>query len=89
AWAVKENLYERLRAGGILPLELLVPIFKEARAAGLVADIDLTELAIVFRLMCLSYVLMWFMAGGQIDLLSFGPVVVERFLNGYKRRDDE
>jgi len=86
AWAVKERLHKRLQESGMLPLALLVPVIDDAKASGVTRDIDATEQAIVFRLMCLSYLFMWFRSGEKTDLVSFAPVVVERFLDGFGRR---
>ncbi len=89
AWAVKERLSKRIQESGILPLALIVPVIEDAKASGIVRNIDATEQAIVFRLMCFSYLFLWLRSGEKTDLVSFAPIVVERFLEGFGRRGDE
>ena len=86
AWALKERLRARLEKSGYLPLTLLVPVFDQLKAAGFVEDVESREQAIVFGGMCFSYLMMWFRSGEDMDLKSYAPVVVKRFLEGFGRR---
>jgi len=85
-WGVRKRLFERLQRSGHLPLRLLEPVLDEARAQGITQDADSREQAIVFRGMCFSYFFIWFQSGEEMDLLSYAPVVVKRFLEGFGRR---
>ena len=83
---MKERLLKRLHDSECLPVELLIPVFDEAKAAGEVQDVDSRELATVFHRTSVAYFIMWFRSGEKTDLISFAPVVVERFLEGFGRR---
>jgi len=85
-WTVKERLWKRLHDSECLPVELLIPVFDEAKAAGEVQDVDSRELAMVFHLTSVAYFIMWFRSGQEADLVSKTPTVVKWFLEGYGRR---
>ena len=85
-WTVKERLWRRLHDSECLPVELLIPVFDEAKAAGEVQDVDSRELATVFHLTSLAYFIMWFRSGQEADLVPKTPTIVKQFLEGFGRR---
>lgn len=85
-WTVKERLWKRLHDGECLPVELLIPVFDEAKAIGQVQDVDSRELATVFHVTSLAYSIFWFQSGQETDLIPKAATVVRRFLEGFERR---
>jgi len=86
AWTVKERLWKRLHDGECLPVELLIPVFDEAKAIGQVQDVDSRELATVFHLTSLAYFILWFRSDQGTDLVAKTSTVVSRFFEGFGRR---
>lgn len=86
ACTVKERLWKRLHDGECLPVELLIPVFDEAKAIGEVQDIDSRELATVFHMTSLAYFIMSLRSDQVTDLVPKTATVVRRFLEGFGRR---